>query len=170
MLDHLHYAEWLDLDDVSLQDRNKWLKATSKLASNMSFVQAYTSGFNHVRQFQQRTAVMGMADKVMRTLKDGTALERADLQRRFESDFGLGLDELDEFMGMIESGVIEFDPSGRFVNKLNISQWRPELAETFGAAMRRNVNQVVQKSMAGEQLSSAEFDLLWLLAQTKSQY
>jgi hypothetical protein len=52
---------------------------------------------------------------------------------------------------MIANGTIEFDPTHGFVNRLNIDQWDPDLADIFGSAMVRNMNQTVQKSMAGEQ-------------------
>ena len=146
--DERYYAEWLDLDDISMQDRSAWVQKVSTISSNASFVQAYTSAFNTVRKYQQRVAVLGMVDKVMRTIKSG---DTADLLRRFEDDFGLGKTEIDDFERMIAAGTIEFDPTHGFVNKLNIDQWDPDLADTFGAAMVRNMNQTVQKSMAGEQ-------------------
>ena len=146
--DERHYAEWLDLDDVSMSDRAIWTQKVSAFTSNMAFVQAYTSAFNTVRKYQQRVAVLGMVDKVMRTIKAG---DTADLLRRFEDDFGLGIEQINEFERMIAAGTIEFDPTHGFVNKLNIDQWDPDLADTFGAAMVRNMNQTVQKSMAGEQ-------------------
>lgn len=146
--DERYYAEWLDLDDISMQDRSAWIKKVSAISSNASFVQAYTSAFNTVRKYQQRVAVLGMVDKVMRTVRSG---DTADLLRRFEDDFGLGIEEINEFERMISNGTIEFDPTHGYVNRLNIDQWDPDLADTFGAAMVRNMNQVVQKSMAGEQ-------------------
>jgi hypothetical protein len=52
----------------------------------------------------------------------------------------------------VESGVIEFQSyNGKtFVNRINPDQWDADQALTFGAAITRNMNQVVQKSMAGE--------------------
>lgn len=154
--DHLHFAEWLDLDDVSRADRGDWIAATSRLTAKGQFVQGYTSMFNQVRGFQQRVAAMGMVDKVLRTVQDAAeagADVPADMQRRFMSDLGLDADDLRTLESLINSGIIEFgERNGRkYVNRLNIEQWDTEFSEVFASSITRNINQVVQRSMAGEQ-------------------
>lgn len=145
--DQRYFGEWLDLDDVSNDHKATWINTVSGLASNAAYVQSYTSAFNHVRKFQQQMTVLGMVDKVMRTIKEG---DFETMLRRFESDFGLGREELLQIENMVNSGLIEFHDRG-FVNSLNMDKWDPDLAETFGAAMVRSMNQTVQKSLAGEQ-------------------
>ena len=173
--EHVHFDPHLDLDDVSRADRTSWIQSVSKLTSQGQFIQNYTSLFNHVRSFQQRTAALGMADKVMRTLDDlkevsdlfdidGTVLKNhsdlgsAELNkavwtvRRFQSDLGLEPQDLRNLVNLIEDGTVEFKViNGRkYVNRLNMDKWEPEMADVFASALTRNTNQIVQKSMAGE--------------------
>jgi len=150
--DERMYAEWLDLDDVSRQDAATWTQKVAQGASDMSsngaFIQAYTSGFNLIRSYQQKVSMVGIVDKVFRTLKnDGID----GFLARAESELGLGRLELEQLDNLIHSGVIEFDPTGKFVNRIHLDKWDVELAETFGSALRRNMNTIVQRSMAGEQ-------------------
>lgn len=154
--DHHHFAPHLDLDNMSNADRADWIKGMSKLTSNMQWVQSYTSGFNHVRKYQQQIAALGMADKVLRTVKQAAeAGEDIDpaLMRRFQDDLGLLPDDIRQLESLISNGTIEFGSRNgtEFVNRLNMDKWDFEFAELFGASMTRNLNQVVQKAMAGEQ-------------------
>jgi hypothetical protein len=92
---------------------------------------------------------------VLRELKsamdEGRDLDPA-VKARFE-DMGLMQDDLTALEQLISNGTIEFVTRGKstFVNKLNMSKWSPEIGEVFGSAITRNMNQVVQKAMAGEQ-------------------
>lgn len=153
--EHWHFAPWLDLDDTTTADRAGWLGAVGKYASMGSFVQGYTSAFNQVRSFQQRTVALGVTDKVFRELKramdKGRDLDPA-VKARFE-DMGLMQDDLTALENLINNGTIEFVTRGRstFVNKLNTDKWGAEIGETFASAIVRNMSQIVQKSMAGEQ-------------------
>ena len=153
--EHWHFAPWLDLDDTTSADRTGWLQGVSKIASMGSFVQGYTSAFNQVRSFQQRTTALGVTDKVFRELKmamdEGRDLDPA-VRARFE-DMGLFQDDLTALENLITNGTIEFTTRGKstFVNKLNTAKWGVDVGENFGAAITRNMNQIVQKAMAGEQ-------------------
>lgn len=154
--DHLHFAEWLDLDDVSRADRGDWIAAASRLSAKGQYLQGYTSMFNQVRGHQQRIASMGIVDKVVRSVKNamdaGEELS-PDLARRFQSDLGLNPEDFRSLESLILNGTIEFgERNGKtFVNRLNIKEWDTEFAEVFASSITRNTNQVVQKSMAGEQ-------------------
>ncbi|SEN67798.1 hypothetical protein SAMN05216227_102041 [Pseudorhodobacter antarcticus] len=156
--DHRHFAQWLDLDDVTDRDSATWLKGVSKLTSNAQWVQGYTSLFNSVRSHQQTTAALGVADKVMRTIKEsvdkGEPIPEATLFR-MQMDLGFGYkDDINTVIMLIQDGTIEFNTTAKgnvFVNKLNMDKWDVATAENFGASITRNVNQLVQKSMAGEQ-------------------
>jgi len=153
--EHWHFATWLDLDDTTRADRAGWLGAVSKWTSAGSFVQGYTSAFNQVRSFQQRTTVLGAVDKVLRELKSAmdTGADLSESLRARFGDMGFLPDDLTALEALINNGTVEFTTRGRstFVNKLNMDKWSPDLAETFGSAIVRNMNQIVQKSMAGEQ-------------------
>jgi hypothetical protein len=148
--DHKHFAPHMNLDEVSALDRADWLKQVGQLSSNGQWLQNYTSAFNTVRSLQQQVAAAGMADKVFRSIRDG--LDEAT-ERRFRDDLGLMPEDIRELESLIQSGVIEFGSRGSssFVNRLNMDQWEPEIADVFGSSIMRNLNQVVQKSMAGEQ-------------------
>jgi hypothetical protein len=153
--EHWHFAPWLDLDDISDADKAGWMHAVGKWSSVGSFIQGYTSAFNQVRSFQQRTTALGAVDKVLREVK--RAAEAGEdigeaLRARFE-DMGLQADDINALEQLVNNGTVEFVTRGRstFVNRLNMDKWSPELAETFGSAIVRNMNQIVQKAMPGEE-------------------
>jgi len=150
--DHWAFAPWLDLDDTAGSDKGSWLESVNKHTSVGSFVQGYTSAFNHVRSFQQQTAALGVSDKIFREIKksmdEGVDLD--DITKARFNDMGIDAQELEH---LISSGIVEFKTIGNhtFVNRLNMNQWDAETGEMFASAVTRNINQVVQKSMAGEQ-------------------
>jgi hypothetical protein len=154
--DHKIFATHLDLDDVSSRDKGDWLRHASRLTSNAQYIQGHTSLFNQVRTFQQTTAALGVADKVFRTLREASVAGRNvddKVAKRFADDLGLFGDDLTDLMNLVDNGTIEFKTVGSntFVDRLNIDKWSPETAEIFGVSISRNVNQLVQKSLAGEQ-------------------
>lgn len=145
--DELSFGEWFDWDEVSSEGKGSWLSSVSAFTQNAAYIQAYTSVFNFVRGKQQKVAVLGMMDKVFRTLRND---DFDGMLARFESDFGLGRVELDELQRMVDDGTIEFAARGH-VESMNFDKWDPDLRDTFAGAMLRNMHQTVQKSMAGEQ-------------------
>ena len=152
--DHLHFAEHLNLDEVSNLDKTDWVSKAQKHTSSAVYVQNFTNLFNSVRTFQQKTAALGIADKVFRELKNtletGQMLDGRNAAR-FWSDFGLDAEDLNRLENLIHDGTVKFsDGKSQFVDELNMDTWDTDLAEIFGAAVTRNVNQVVQKAMAGE--------------------
>lgn len=153
--DHKFFSEHLNLDEVSDLDKADFLSKTQGYLGDGAYIQGFTSFFNQVRTFQQTTAALGMADKVFRTLKkamdEGIELTPLD-QARFWGDFGLDGEDLNRMLNLINNGTVKFRTEGRhtFVDALNMKDWDGDLAETFGASITRNINQVVQKSMAGE--------------------
>lgn len=155
--DHRFLAPHLDLDDMSRADRADWIKGMQRLTGQAQWLQAYTSLFNAARSHQQRIASMGMVDKVFRTVKAGmsspTGADAATL-RRFQDDLGLMPEDIQHMESLISSGTIEFTTHNgiEFVNRINIDKWADQdFADVFGVAINRNMNQVVQRSMAGEQ-------------------
>lgn len=147
------FAEHLNLDEVDAGDRSDLVTKLQSGTSNMAFVQGYTSLFNSVRAIQQKTAALGTTDKIMRTLRE--ELQTGELmpqktKDRMWSEFGLDQHTLDRLSAKIEDGTIEFSPEG-FVNRLNADKWDGDLQDIVGAGITRNINQLIQKSMAGEQ-------------------
>ena len=151
------FAEHLSLDEFNALERNQWVDMVDKWSGKASQAQQALTGFNAVRRFQQKAAAAGVTDKIFRVLKDdldGTVPIDERRLRRFQSDLGLGKDELRKLQNLIKDGTIEFAPNGgggSFVNRLNGHKWTDvTLIETFGSSIGRNINQLVQKSMAGE--------------------
>jgi hypothetical protein len=151
--DHKLFADHLNLDEVSDFDAPDLLSRFNKATSSAAFIQGYTSLFNAVRSSQQQTAALGVMDKVMRTLRDaqqrGEQLDDGTMARMW-GDLGLSNDTLMRLNDLIADGTIEFSPEG-FVNRLHADKWDSDLQNIVGVSITRNINQVVQKSMAGEQ-------------------
>ena len=151
--DHKLFADHLNLDEVSNYDAPDLLSRFNKATSSAAFIQGYTSLFNAVRSSQQKTAALGVMDKVMRTLRDaqqrGEPLDDGTMARMW-GDLGLSNDTLMRLDDLIADGTIEFSPEG-FVNRLHADRWDSDLQNIVGVSITRNINQVVQKSMAGEQ-------------------
>lgn len=151
--DQWHFAQWMDMDDLNDADLAQWQKGVNKITGGASAVQAYTNAFNQVRTASQTMAATGVTDKIFRKLKqhvdDGTPIDE-DFLNAARIDFGLFPDDLQALSNMVENGLIEFSENGEFVNRVFMDQWDPELAEIYGSAIMRNMNQVVQKTMAGE--------------------
>lgn len=152
--DHLHFAPHLQLDEMSRAEANDWVKKLGKFAGNLQMIQGYTSLFNQLRGWQQRQAVLGMTDRVMRDIKagltSGNGLDPKQ-RRRFNQDLGLSDDDIRRIERLIQDGTIEFKKRGEYeyVNRLNMDKWG-EHSVHFAAAMSRNVSQVVMDALAGE--------------------
>jgi hypothetical protein len=152
-MDHRYYNEWRDLDDVGRAAEatlyEKIQQNISDVTSNASFIQNYMNLFNHVRGYQQKVAVAGMVDKVFRELKSGNI---ENFAKRAQRDLGLSRDDLDTLMDMMEDPtMVQWSPDGTYVQRVFFENWDADFAEVFGSSLTRNMNQVVQKSMAGEQ-------------------
>lgn len=151
--DHKLFAEHLSLDELSDLNDGTFMSKVDKNLSTASYVQGFTSFFNSVRGWQQKTAALGVSDKIFRTLRDSieSGEQLSDgMKARMWGDLGLDGEALTRLEQLITDGTIEFSPEG-FVNRLNADRWDGDLADIFGSSITRNINQVVQKSMAGEQ-------------------
>ncbi|MDC1500503.1 hypothetical protein N8388_04600 [Octadecabacter sp.] len=151
--DHKLFAEHLSLDELSDLDSGTMMSKVDKNLSTASYVQGFTSFFNSIRGWQQQTAALGVSDKIFRILNDSikSGEQLSDgVKARMWGDLGLDGEALTRLEQLITDGTIEFSPDG-FVNRLNADRWDGDLADMFGASITRNTNQVVQKSMAGEQ-------------------
>ncbi len=159
--DHKHFAPHLELDSMSTRDASEFMANVQGWVGKAQFVQGYTSLFNQVRTWQQTTAALGIADKVVQQIKAASQFDEfgfnrvldENLSRRLENDFGIDATTMDYIGKLIDDGVIEMASKGghTYVNRLNMEQWDVEIADEFGAAITRSTNQQVQKSLAGEQ-------------------
>ncbi len=151
-MDHKLFAEHLSLDEASSLSGSITAKIDRAL-SDASYAHSYVSFFNSVRSWQQKTAALGMSDKIFRTLRESLEADTelsSGVKARLWGDLGLDGEAVARLEKLISDGTIEFSPEG-FVNRLHIDRWDPDLADIFGASITRNINQVVQKAMAGEQ-------------------
>jgi hypothetical protein len=120
-----------------------------------NYIQGYTSLVNHVRQYQQEMAVLGMMDKVVRTITEGNK-DMFELGGRMQRDLGLDQDHYDNIKKLIDNGTIVVKTENTkigpitYVDRLNLDKWDEDLAQDFASALNRNMNQVVQQAMAGE--------------------
>ncbi len=150
--EHKWFAEHKNLDEMSDLHKGDLLSKIANATAKPSFIQGYISMFNTIRTWQQKTAALGMANKVFLTIRDRmdngglTDLEKA----RFWGDFGIDDNMLFDFENMIRDGKVEFAEDGSYVNRLHMDKWDDQLAENFGSSITRNVNQTVQKAMSGE--------------------
>lgn len=151
--DHHLFSEHLDLDDMNASDRGEFMTKAHRLSQQATYYQGFVSGFNHVRGFQQRVAAGAITDKIFRTVRE-VAEGRTSYDQKFldrmRADLGIFPEDLAELERLVNAGTIEFAPEG-FVNRINADQWDTDVAERFGSTIVRNMNQVVQKSLAGEQ-------------------
>lgn len=145
--DHDLFAQHLNLDEVSSIDAPDLVSRANHKLAGATYLQGFTSLFNTVRSAQQKTAALGVMDKVFRELKAGAT--EGQLARMW-GDLGLDAPTVKRLEALIEDGTIEFSPEG-FVNRINSDKWDGDLQDIVGSSVTRNINQVVQKSMAGEQ-------------------
>jgi hypothetical protein len=144
--EHHLFGDHLNLDELDGIDEANLLSKVSKLQSTGTYIQGFISLFNAVRSSQQKTAANGVVDKVFRVLKRGaTESER----KRMWSDLGIDDVTAGRLKELIDDGTIEFADAG-YVNRVNMASWDGDLQDIVGASITRNINQVVQKSMAGE--------------------
>ena len=145
--DHLIYRPHLNMDEVSVRESKEWVTTARQYLASASQLNAYTSLFNTVRQKQQEVAASILANKVLRYVKAGEHTDRIK--------YDLGVDDrlFDSLVDMINNGTIEFKSINghEFVNRLNVSRWSQQDIDDFGSIMVRGQNQIVQKSMIGEQ-------------------
>lgn len=159
--DHEIFTPHIDLDEMSGAIQDKMFRGVQKHSQNLSNMQAFLSGFNHIRAFQQKTAAAGAADNIFRTLNKSLEhwREFGELNMtkqeaaRFLDDYNYRHDDVDGLMKLIDNGTVTFKTKGKhtFVDRLNVNKWDPDTADAFGANIISSVNQTTQKAVAGEQ-------------------
>ncbi|QIG73148.1 putative internal virion protein [Rhizobium phage RHph_N37] len=123
---------------------NEYLRGLDRLLNKAQRVQGYSSGFYHVRNFQQRIAVTTAADRLAKHFRDGGLVSDERLK-----DMGFDPHMMNRFSYYVNQGIVEFDADGN-LKKLNMSQWDPHDADQFAYTLNAQVNTLVQKAMAGE--------------------
>lgn len=157
--EHEFMAPHLMLDELNPQEASFIKNKVQEYGGNLSYIQSFLSGFNHVRGWQQTTAALGASDKLFRQInksmqKDGTLKLTKKQRARILDDFGVDDVMLTKYAGLLKNGTVKMKKSAfgkDFVDELNLKDWSPELREEFAPSMIRSVNQSVQKSMIGEQ-------------------
>jgi len=157
--EHEFMATHLDLDEISKLDGFQIQEKVREYGSNLSYIQSYLSGFNHVRGYQQTTAALGASDKLFRNIKkamgkDGKLNFTKKQAARMFDDFGADETKLLRYAELIKNGTVKFRKNSlgmSFVDSLNVKTWPKDLSDEFGSSIMRSVNQAIQKSLAGEQ-------------------
>lgn len=127
---------------------NEYVQKFDNFLNKGQRLQGYTSLFYTIRKLQQRIALTSGADKVM------TAMKAQNWSTDRMRDIGLDDTLMHKIKGdYVDTGIVQFQDG--MLHKLNLDKWDDRDAEDFILAMNRNVNQLVQKAMAGE--SSAVF-------------
>jgi hypothetical protein len=158
-LEHRTLAMHRNLDDFSTKERGHFMDKLVEYGGNMQYLQAYVSAYNFVRKTQQRISMMGAADKLFRTVyksmdKNGKVVMSKQNQRRMLDGYNADFNRLQQYADLISDGTVQMRKTAlgfSFTNKLNSQTWSDELAKEFGASIHLNVNQAIQKAMAGEQ-------------------
>lgn len=123
--------------------QNEWLRQFDRVLNKGQHIQGYLSGFNQIRNFQQRVAVTSAADRLARHFRDGGLISDARLK-----DMGLDTHDVAVLQQYVANGTVQFKDG--YLHKLNMDKWAPEDAELFAYTLNQQVNTLVQKAMAGE--------------------
>lgn len=153
--DHLIMNPHLELDDVRLDAADQSiLQKIRKGTKEMSRVQSQINFFNTVKGHQQKTAAKMAINMIFRDIKKAMDLDGGTIsdhkRHLLWNNFGINDARLLELEDLVAEGAISFD-SGGFVTSLGADKWNPAKRHEFGALIMRNIDQVVQRSKAGEQ-------------------
>jgi hypothetical protein len=153
--DELVFNSHLDLDDMHDKADTSILAKIRKGTQEASRIQGMVTFFNALKGSQQKTAAKMAMNTIFRDIQRGFDTPSGtvtDHQRKLLwNNFGISDAFLLDLEDLVKSGAIEFDAAGH-VMKLNADQWAsPAQRHKFGALIMRNIDQVVQKSAAGEQ-------------------
>lgn len=124
--------------------QNEFGRQFDRILNKAQYIQGFTSGFNTMRDFQQRIAVSSAADRLAKHFRDGGLVSD---ERLF--DMGFDQKSMTAFEKYVKNGTVQFDSKGNLV-KLNIDKWDAVDAEDLTLILNQRVNTLVQKAMAGE--------------------
>lgn len=153
--DELIFKPHLDLDNMHDTVDKSIMSMIHRGTQEASRIQGQVTFFNAIKSRQQQVAAKMAMNTIFRDIKRGFDLPGGtvtDHQRKLLwNNFGISDAFLLDLEGLVHTGAIEFDATGH-VLKLNGDKWAsPTQRHKFGALIMRNIDQVVQKSAAGEQ-------------------
>lgn len=124
--------------------QNEFARNFDRILNKAQYIQGYTSGFNTMRDFQQRIAVSSAADRLAKHFRDGGLVSDERLK-----DMGFDNGSMAAFDKYVKGGTVQFDAKGNLV-KLNLDKWDARDAEDLTLILNQRVNTLVQRAMAGE--------------------
>lgn len=124
--------------------QNEFGRQFDRVLNKAQYIQGFTSGFNTMRDFQQRIAVSSAADRLAKHFRDGGLVSDERLR-----DMGFDPKSMAAFEKYVKNKTVQFDAQGNLI-KLNIDQWDAVDAEDLTLILNQRVNTLVQKAMAGE--------------------
>jgi len=101
----------------------------------------------YIKGFQQKTGALMTTNRIMQSIRKGDLT--AEESKSLFLDFGFEEHHIAAMKRLIDNGTVTFDADG-IVTRLNGDQWPIELNEVFSSGVVRNVDRLVQKSLAGE--------------------
>ena len=153
--DEIIFNPHLDLDDLHDVADQTILSKVRRGTKELSRIQGQVTFFNALKSRQQQTAAKMAMNTIFRDIRkgldspEGTVTEHQ--RHLLWNNFGISDAFLLDLEELVHSGVIEFDAAG-YVMKLNGAKWADiAMRHKFGALVMRNIDQVVQRSAAGEQ-------------------
>ena len=141
--EELLYSPYVRLEDKGDAVTNGLLKKYDDISARATYLNGVVSLNNTIKRHQQRISVTIGAAKAVRMIKEGT-----HEGNKFFDEIGLDAGTIKEINKRIKSGDITFENGG--LSQLNLSNWSVSAGNNFAVAMNRHMNQVVQKSLAGE--------------------
>ena len=152
--DHETMKPHLALDDATAMrfhnsDSKLIMHRMREVVGKGNYLQGYTSMLNGIRSWQQRSAVLGIGDKVMKMVRAGDDDAFREGGRAFR-DLGLNPDSYAQLQAALRFVEWEDGATGQFVKAFNFDQWPEQLVEDFTVALSRGMDQSVQRSLPGE--------------------
>lgn len=152
--DHENMKPHLDLDSANAvrfhnSDVKLIMHRLRETVGKANYIQGYTSMLNGIRSWQQRSAVLGIGDKVMKAVRAG----EDDMFReggRIFRDYGLNQESYAQLQQVMQHVQFTKGVTGDMVTEFNFSQWPDQLVEDFVASLSRGMDQSVQRSLPGE--------------------
>jgi hypothetical protein len=153
--DEIIFNPHLDLDDLHDAADQTILSKVRRGTKELSRIQGQVTFFNALKSRQQKTAAKMAMNTIFRDIRKGLdspeGTVTAHQRHLLWNNFGISDAFLLDLEDLVHSGAIEFDAAGH-VMKLNGAEWADAaMRHKFGALVMRNIDQVVQRSAAGEQ-------------------
>lgn len=136
------YSPYVRLEDKADAINNKFLSKLDKVSARATHINGVVSLQFGIKRHQQRIAVVAGTNRLVKAIRDGRDV------RELAEEIGTSKKTLDYIKKSIEDGRVEFSKDS--VAKLNLESWPREIRDNFAVSMNRHMNQVVQRTLAGE--------------------